>query len=269
MTVTESAPLLAHTDVGTGPPIVLLHGWSLDGSTWQPQVDRLVDRGHRVIVPDLPGHGRSRALPVDRSFETMPDAVLELLAALHVERAVLVGLSMGSALAVELALAAPEVVAGLVLADNAASDGDATRAAAVATRLRSSTHDELAAWYAPLLFSATFRQERPLTVAAWARRFGENDLDALAEVILGYHVRRDVRPLLAGLAVPTSVVFGSEDATTPEDRRRDYEAVPGAVRRDLLGAGHLSNVERPEQFTRLVQELVSRVPGFTPTGGTS
>lgn len=263
--VVESLPMLAHSDIGTGPPIVFLHGWSLEGSTWRPQADRLVDLGHRVIVPDLPGHGRSLTLPADRSFPAMPDAVLELLSTLHVDQAVVVGLSMGSAIAVELALTAPETVAGLVLADNAASDGDATRATTVATRLRSTTHDKLATWYAPLMFSETFRRENPAAVAAWALQFGHNDLDALAEVILSYHVRRDVRPLLAGITVPTMVVFGSEDATTPEERRRDYEAVPGAERRDLPGAGHLSNVEQPEQFTRLVQELTSRVPGFAPT----
>jgi len=198
----------------------------------------------------------------------MPGFVLQLLAALEIDRAVLVGLSMGSAIAIEAALAAPDVVAGLVLANNAASDCDAGRAAAAVARLRSCTATELATWYAPLLFSEAFRQEKPLAVATWSRQFAGNDLEALAEVLLGYHVRRDVRPLLAGIDVPTAIVFGSEDAATPEERRHDYDAVPGAMRRDLPGAGHLANVEQPEQFTRLVQELVSRVPGFTPTEGT-
>lgn len=255
---------LAHADIGSGPVIVLLHGWSLDGSTWHPQAELLTARGYRVVIPDLPGHGRSRTAEHDPSFAAMPEAVLDLLVQLGVDRAIVVGLSMGSALAVELALAAPELVAGLLLADNAASDSDPVRAAAAAERVLTSSPSDLAAWYAPLLFSARFRQDQPLAVASWERQFLANDREAIAAVVLGYHVRRDVRPLLGTLDVPTTVVFGSEDATTPDERRHDYESIPGARRHDLAGAGHLANVEQPEAFTHLVLDLAARVPGFGP-----
>lgn len=253
-------------DRGSGPPILLLHGWSLDRTMWDPQVALLEAAGHRVVAPDLPGHGGSASVPA-LWFEDMAPQVLQLLDVLQVGPALVVGLSMGSAVALELALTWPRAVAGLLLADNAAADaGGPDRGAAAAARIRAATTEELVQFYPRLLFSDRFRDRRPDVIDRWADQFRRNDRLLLANIVAGYHARRDVRPLVAGLTVPTTVVFGTLDATTPTERRRDYEAVPGAVRHDIQGAGHLSNIEQPETFVERVLDLARRIPGFRPDG---
>ena len=216
---------LAYTDTGHGRPILLLHGWSLDRTMWDRQIADLAYRGYRVVAPDLPGHGASLNAASDRSFSAMAPTALELLDELSIERPLVCGLSMGSAIAIELAIARPDRVAALLLADNAAADG-AGRGPAAAQRLQRSTIDELIDWYAPLLFSSKFRAEHPEAVSTWSTQFRANDLDALADIVVSYHGRRDVRPYLGQISCPTTVVFGTEDATTPPAKRVDYEAIP-------------------------------------------
>lgn len=258
--------VLAHTDTGRGPVIVLLHGWSLDRRTWKPQEELLRQRGFRVIAPDLPGHGESVAYSNGHSpatFSAMPAALLELLDSLDVEKAILCGLSMGSALAVEFTIAHPDRVVGLLLASNAMADG-ANRGSASAQRLREHGLDALVPMYAPLLFSARWRIERTSAVKEWAREFRSNDVESLATVVSDYHGRRRWGSELHSITVPTSVVFGSEDATTSIDRRSDYLTIPGSIRDDIAGVGHLANVEAPVQFTERILRLADRVPTHSP-----
>jgi pimeloyl-[acyl-carrier protein] methyl ester esterase len=102
--------LVAGESLGAGPPLILLHGWSLDRNAWNPQRE-LADRS-RLILPDRRGFGRSSA-PSDVAAET--DDLLAICDQLGVERAVLVGMSQGGRVALQFAFAHADRVAGLIL----------------------------------------------------------------------------------------------------------------------------------------------------------
>lgn len=93
---TRDGHLLAYRDEGRGAPIVFIHGWSLSGAIWQPQLDFLVANGHRVIVYDRRGHGRSAKPATGYDYDTLSDDLAAILAHTGVAEATLVGHSMGS-----------------------------------------------------------------------------------------------------------------------------------------------------------------------------
>ena len=132
---------------GQGPPVVLVHGVTLGVAVWAPQLRRLADQGHRVIAVGQRGHGRSSAGEGGYSLERLADDLHEVLEALDVTGAVLVGHSMGGMVAQLAALRKPDEfgrhVAGLVLLATSAGPthhraGSAARVAGVADRWRRS-----------------------------------------------------------------------------------------------------------------------------------
>jgi len=102
-------------EVGDGPPLVLVHGWSCSGFFWKPMIPLLKER-YRVLAPDLPGHGLSSKNYDSYLPEKQATRLLEWLSAIGVDRFVLVGHSMGGEIAARMALNAPDRVLSLVLA---------------------------------------------------------------------------------------------------------------------------------------------------------
>lgn len=97
---TRDGHLLAYRDEGSGPPVVFIHGWSLSGAIWQPQLEFLVANGHRVIVYDRRGHGHSARAATGYDYDTLSDDLAAVLAHTGVSDATLVAHSMASGEAV-------------------------------------------------------------------------------------------------------------------------------------------------------------------------
>jgi non-heme chloroperoxidase len=102
-------------DVGAGPPVVLIHGWSLNHRAWERQIEVLAAAGHRVLALDLRGHGDSDAGEDGCEIERLAEDVTAVLKARHVESAVLVGWSLGGLVALRVAATVPGSVRRLVL----------------------------------------------------------------------------------------------------------------------------------------------------------
>ncbi|WP_341250422.1 alpha/beta fold hydrolase [Euzebya pacifica] len=259
--------------MGRGRPVVLLHGFGLGRWMWRPQVEALARTGHRVVVPQLLGHGDAPTVGPDVAFDDVVDAVEDLLVELELERPVLCGLSMGAAVALELALRPRMDPLALLLADNSLASGR-QRGRHAAQRLRSHTPEEILDGYEPLMFGADTRAARPAVIAEWRTRFAEHDIEQLARVIEAYHGRAHRGDRLREITIPTVVLFGAQDTTAGPDQRQEYLAIPGARPVELAGAGHLSNMEQPEAFTAVLSGLISDsdAPGSDPgasTGGSS
>ena len=114
---------------GDGPPLVLLHGLGGTIENWRALAPPLA-AAHRIVVPDLPGHGRSAPLPEARDLDALAEAVLAIADAEEMPGAVWIGHSLGGVVALRTAALRPEAVRGLVLAA-AAGIGSASRAAQV------------------------------------------------------------------------------------------------------------------------------------------
>lgn len=249
--------VLAHDDVGNGnPTVVLVHAFPLDRRMWRRQRDALVAAGKRVIALDLPGFGGSPG--ACSSVDAAADEVAALLETLRVERAVLVGLSMGGYVVLAFARRHGQRLLGLVLADTkAGADNDEAKQARAAN-IERARHDGVV---------AVFDAMRPKVFAAESDHTVIEELRGLAAaqspqgVVAALAMMRD-RPdataTLESIQVPTTIVVGSKDlATPPSEAEIMARAIQGARLVTIEGAGHFTNLERPDVFNRALLELVA------------
>jgi pimeloyl-ACP methyl ester carboxylesterase len=255
-----AVPPATSTGVGT-PPIVLLHAFPLDGRMWAPQVDALAP-DYQVVVPDLRGFGAAREQVVEVA-ETglMAQDVARLLDDLGLGRVVVCGASMGGYVALAFALAHPERLRGLVLASTKATADDQRAAAArleMAERVLAEGVGFLPEAMLPVLLGETSRRRRPDLVGRVSRMIREQDPAAVAAAQRGMARRPDVSDRLAAVTVPVLVVSGAEDERFgPEVGRELAAAFPDARFVQVGGAGHLPNLEQPEQVNEALLDFVA------------
>jgi pimeloyl-ACP methyl ester carboxylesterase len=252
---------------GTGAPLVWVHGFACGIRSWDRQVP-VFARTHRVIAYDVRGHGLSEA-PHDAAAYGQPLSVEDLRALLDhldVPRAAVGGLSMGGNIALNFALAHPERVSALIVADTGAgSDETAEWIAAV--------HDFAAALdRAGVEAFADMASANPLfghyiAQGPEAERFIRSCLmthrarglaHTAREVLAKRPTVYALGPRLAGLAVPTLLIVGEHDEPCRKVHRFMAETLPRATELVITGAGHLTNLETPAVFNRAVRRFLSR-----------
>ena len=239
----------------TRPTILLLHAFPLDARMWESQRRALETAGHDVVAPDLPG-----AQP-DTGFGAWAERVLG-----EVEHDFIpVGISMGGYLTFELWRRAQTRVPALVLADTRATADTPEQRQARDDAIRVLGEDGFEPFWdglAPKLFSAGADPE----VVAQARALAEEqEITALVAALMTLRDREDSTPTLATIDVPALVVVGEEDALTPPSDAAELEdgiRLARLVR--MAGAGHLTPIERPEEFNEallaFLDEIVSAAP---------
>jgi 3-oxoadipate enol-lactonase len=236
---------------GAGPPVVLLHGFPFDHTLWDPQVAGL-GPGFRVVAYDARAHGRSAGAGAPFAFEDFVDDLLGLLDGLRIDRAILVGLSMGGYVALRFAEREPARVRALVLSDTkSAADGDEARLAraAGARKVRESGVAAFADGFLPKALARRTIAERPDVVAKVRGMILGCSAAGIAGTLVAMAGRTDTTASLGRTRVPTLVLVGAEDALTPPaDARALAGAIPGASLVEIPGAGHLPNLEEPGAF---------------------
>jgi 3-oxoadipate enol-lactonase len=251
---------------GPGPShaLLLLHAFPLCADMWEPQL-AAVPPGWRFVAPDLRGFGQSDPGGTDQpaSVDDYADDVAALLDALEIDRAVVAGLSMGGYAAFALLRRQPARVSALVLADTRAeADGDTARAArdAMVETLAAGGPAAVFEQMQPGLLGETTRATRPAVVERARSLALAQPPDGLRRGIERLKSRPDSTPLLAAIACPTLVVVGEEDRiTTPDVARGLHDRIAGSRFAVVREAGHLSNLERPEEFNRVLLGFLRRV----------
>ena len=251
---------IAFEIAGRGTPVVLVHAGVADRRMWDPQWPALT-AAHRVLRYDLRGYGES--LPPTVPWSHHAD-LLALLEELAIERAHVVGASVGAGIAVEAALAQPRAVASLVLAaPGGALFGDATE------DLRAFWHEEVEALDQgdiPAAVEANLRAwvdgpSRPAdAVDPNVRAFvGRMQRDAFelpewdADAVPEHELEPPAAARLAEIGCPTLVVVGEVDqAATIDAANRLAGQVPDVVYVSWPDSAHMLTLERPEEFSRLV-----------------
>jgi len=241
---------------------VLLHAFPIGANLWEPQM-RSIPAGWRLITPDLRGFGGSTELDSlsAMSIGDYADDMVDLLAELGVERAVIGGCSMGGYAALALFQTAPKLFDGLVLAN--------TRAGADSPESRANRRNMLALVdregpsgvardMMPKLLGKTTRETNPTAEATIRRLIKQQSPVAIRSAIHRMMHRADSTPLLAEVAVPTLIVTGEEDELIPVDEsRRMAGAIRGATLVIIPNAGHLSNMEQPEAFNAALNTFLA------------
>lgn len=242
---------LAWEEAGRGAPVVLLHAFPLNRRMWAPQVAELAARW-RVITPDFRGHGESGVADEDSTMERLAEDVRGLLDHLKLGRVALGGLSMGGYVALAFYRRWPELVAALVLADTrAGADTEEGRrgryeTAALAERDGSAA---IANMMVPKLLGPATHERKPEVVAAVRAMILEASPAGIAAALRGMAARPASFDLLPTIKCPTLIIVSELDGLTPPaDSEAMAKAIPGSTLVRIAEAGHLSNLEQPEEF---------------------
>jgi len=235
-----------------GPALVLIHAFPLDSTMWKPQLGAFPE----ALTPDLPGFGTATGLMTSMAEGTQ--AVIAAMDAEGVSDAVILGLSMGGYVALDLWRTHPDRVRGMVLANTRAEPDDEAgrqKRKDLANRLRSEGSDFLVAAPPPLLSeeasSLLGEQVREIIAA--------QEASAIAAASEAMADRADSTPDLPGISVPVLVINSEKDALIPPDiTALIADGIPGAVLETIPGAGHLSNMEAPEAFSELLSSHLER-----------
>jgi pimeloyl-ACP methyl ester carboxylesterase len=240
-------------------PLVLIHAFPLNQTMWDDQVTALRNRC-RTITFDLRGFGQSDAPPGPYSMDQMASDVRGLLSLLEVDNAVIAGLSMGGYITLALYRNHPDVVRAMVLADTRASaDTHEARSRRMksASKAESDGSGAIADDMVPLLLGKTTREKRPLVVERVRSIIKGNSPDGIAAAQRGMAGRRDSTYILPGMDFPVLIIAGAEDELTPPAEAENLRSgIPHARFRVIEGAGHLSNLEQPDEFNSELIEFI-------------
>lgn len=252
VTTDDGVTLRVRTDGGTAsPPLLLVNSLGTDLTLWDPQLAHWTT-SHRVVRYDQRGHGASEVPDGPYTLERLGRDALTVLDDLGIVRADVCGLSLGGLVALWLASHAPQRVGRVVLADTAARIGSEeawrTRAAIVREQGMAAVVDLVLDRF----FSDAYRAGDDPGLAQIAHGLRQVDPEGYAAGCDALAVA-DLRTAASDVAARCLVLVGTEDAATPPaDARALQELVPGAAYAELEGAGHLANLERPDEFARLV-----------------
>jgi len=263
---------------GSGPPVVLIHGMLNSSSHWQAVAESLADE-YTVIAPDLIGHGDSAAPRGDYSLGAHAASIRDLLAAIGIDRASVVGHSLGGGVAMQFFYQFPQRVERLVLISSGGLGREVSpmlRTAALPgmsgllsltihprllTALRGGgTHLRERGIGAGVYLQAIARALQPLENADARQAF----LHTLRSVIDIHGQRVSATDRLGLLeAIPTMIVWGERDRTIPiEHGRSAHEAIPNSVFQTIPRAAHFPHLEAPEELSSLLEDFLGRTrPG--------
>jgi pimeloyl-ACP methyl ester carboxylesterase len=239
---------------GTGRPhgtLVLIHAFPLNARMWEPQL-ALAEKGWRIIAPQLRGMDGGA---IDRPATSMDDHaadIVDLLDALHVDEAVIGGLSMGGYVTFALFRLAPRYFRGLVLADTR-SQADTPEGVAGRQRMLGVVRERGAAAVAdemiPKLLGDETRRGRPQLAEHVRSLILASSSEAIAHAITALMTRPDSTPMLSTIHCPTLILAGEQDTLTPPALSEEmYKAIGGSEIHVIPGAGHLASLEQPEAF---------------------
>jgi pimeloyl-ACP methyl ester carboxylesterase len=257
--VTVDGIRLHVAEEGDGPALVLLHGLTATHYNWERTVPAFSDR-FRVIVPDLPGHGRSAKPDAPYTIDFYAGVIRSLGRALGVGEAVVVGNSLGGQIGLELAISYPLWTRALVLA--APAGGFSTALRVFGPVIGAGAHPSLLRSILPRSLARSFYDsacpdyEARRTILA--ERLAHDDYPAFARA-----VGRSVAGALAAdqdlarITQPTLLVWGADDAIVAlRGSRRLVRALPQARLHVFERCGHLPMLEHPEKFNALVDDFL-------------
>ncbi|CAN5346139.1 alpha/beta hydrolase [soil metagenome] len=250
------------TGPGDALPVVLLHAFPLDSRMWD-DVAPLVPGARTVLAVDLPGLGGSAGLGTSApALDRAADAVAEALAAIGVQRAVVVGLSMGGYVALALLDRHPGLVAGLGLLDTRSTpDDDAARAnrLRIAAELESSGTVDAVRPMATALLGESSRALRPELADRVGALIGQQAPAGVAWSQRAMAARPDRTAVLHRFPGPSLVLVGDEDVAAPVAAAEHMAAALTAPHLVVVPhAGHLTAIEDPDTVAEAIGDLADR-----------
>jgi pimeloyl-ACP methyl ester carboxylesterase len=228
---------------------------------WEPQF-ALSEGGWRIIAPQLRGFDRGSSEKPAQSMDDYAGDVIDLLDALHLEEAVIGGLSLGGYVTFALFRRAPQYFQGMVLADTR-SEADSPEGVEGRKKMIALVREQgppaVAETMIPKLLAEETRQNQADVVERMRSLMLSNSTDVIAGAVTAMMGRQDSTPLLESIRCPTLVLVGEHDQLTPPALSREmHRRIEGSELVTIPDAGHLSNVEQPQTFNRALGDFLRR-----------
>ncbi len=266
---------MVYSEVGTGQPLLLIHGWAMRGCVFEKQ--QLGLSAHfRVITPDLRGHGASDTLPNSGGIATLAEDLHQLLCRLDIHGALLVGWSMGAMVGWEyLRRFGAHRMAGMVVIDmlpKLLSDGEwqfGLREGRDASVFSGSLAQMRKDWpgytdvFLPRIFARGKSAEKEHMIH-WIRSQALDCDPESAARLWASMVEADYRSILSELKIPTLIVFGELSQLYPKEASEWLaESLSNGISKGFRHSGHAPHLEEPDRFNALVRnfcENLERTP---------
>ena len=258
--ITSNGYDIGYAEAGGGErtPIVFLHGVGSDKSVWRPQLDHF-GQERRAIAFDYPGYGESDPAPEGTTRDDYASAIISAMHEFGVDRAHICGLSLGGVVAIAMCHADPDRCASLVLADSFAVHPDGLtiydRSVAASENMR-----VLAESRADVLLAQPADPAVRTEVIETMARIDPAAFQIGAEAVW----LADQSDRAHDIRAATLVLCGAEDHVTPSALSKALAGlIPGARFELIERAGHLTNIERPQEFNALVGAFIRGVDSRT------
>lgn len=260
--------VLSYRMAGSGPAVMLVHGFGEDGRVWDYQMKTL-QQDYTVIVPDLPGSGGS-ALLTHTSMELLADCLADIANQEALDKFVLIGHSMGGYIALAFAEKYPQKLKGLGLFHSMAfADSEEKKDARRKSIGFIQQHGavKFLEQAIPNLFSPSFKANHPDIY----NRFVEENTNFSDEALVSYYEAMIQRPdrtaVLEKLAVPALFIIGLHDKAIPQDQSLRQTHMPSLSYVLILQeSGHQGMIEEPEKSTTFLKKFLLEIEIVTPGG---
>ena len=255
LSTTVFGQTIRYYDVGSGPPLLLIHGIGGDADEWAFCFEGF-SQSHRMIALDLMGCGRSDKPRIEYHIAGFVETIERFLLNLKIDRAVLLGESLGGWVAASFALKFPKIVDKLVLVDAAGVWGNITK---LPIDVRVSTRDHMGEVFRFLLYDKRMASEALIDLA-YQQHLERGDGYTIESVLNNAATGRDLLDdLISGISMPTLIVWGEQDQMIPLSvGQRLHQLIPGSKLEVIPRCGHLPALEQPEEFVRCVLDFLQR-----------
>ena len=240
--------------------LLLIHAFPLNARMFEAQLT-LAATGWRVVAPHLRGFGGGAGDSPATSVDDHAGDVIDLLDTLHIDEAVIGGVSMGGYIAFAILRHAPRYFQGLILSDTK-SQADTLDGIEGRKKMLRLVEEKGAPGVAedmiPKLLGETTRRSRPAVVEEVRSLILANSADGISGAVRALMTRPDSAPLLPTIHCPTLILVGEEDGITPPPLAEEMQrGIAGSQLAVFPAAGHLPNLETPETFNATVAEFLS------------
>ncbi|WP_276484962.1 alpha/beta fold hydrolase [Paraflavitalea pollutisoli] len=248
---------------GSGKPVVLLHGFAEDNTIWQYQIETLQHR-YTLIIPDLPGSGRS-AQTTDMSMEGLAASVKQILTAelLENETVAMIGHSMGGYITLAFAEKYPEQLNAIGLfhstayADN--EEKKATRQKGIEFMLQHGAA-KFIQQTTPNMFAPAYKKAHPEVVQEIVDRYSNFSTESLVRYYESMMSRPDRTDILKKTALPVLLIAGEYDTAIPKEHTMQQSYLPALSYIHLLQyAGHMGMLEEPTRSNSILADFLEDI----------
>lgn len=237
--------------------LIFLHAFPLNSDMWKEQM-HFFSKTHYTLAPDIPGLGKG-ALPLHAiTFEYYVDSVISFLKEAGIKRSIWCGLSMGGYLALRMYERAPELCSGLILSNTKATPDENIDKEKRWNNIKMlhSHREEFVERQWQAMVSKTSLQNKKLK-KCFQEIVAKNEEEGISAALVSLATRTDSTLTLANIAVPTLILAGEHDKIiSMSDTQFLLDNIPGSQLKIILGSGHLSNMENPDDFNKAIAEFL-------------